>query len=955
MNAELLGYGLLFLLAITAGAILLPPLIARRERPPALTLPLALLTSNGVLLASGGVELAGRYGQGALLALMAFTLIYIFAPLVLYPFRRLTQITSFATVIDFIAFRYRGNNVARISAAAMTLCCLPLLLAQFIALSPLAVFFLGEYSVAVMPLVATAICITSWRMVRANNPGRQRNLLAYTGIILLIALTAATAVAVSEAFGSWAALNRWAELSGQEQVIKRLESGYLLMGLFLAASIALPINFNFAISQRLTKKQIGEAGWGYPLLMLLIALPLFPLLWSGLASRSEHALQEYLYALPMAAGSPPIAAFAAVTVILVALSCCCSLSLSLARIIVNGVLLPKLPLKRENDPQRWINQRTAAISIALVIASALLSTLFHNQSVIDYYIVGFAGLAQFSPGLLAACYVEKFSRKAFLAGLLSGLSLWFVTLLLPLVFGSWSWSLPHGVELVFGMPNWTTLTLEASLLNLAVATMVTRYSRITDQERPFATLCMLDNVYIPARVELHYSSIPEIRARLAKYAGNGGLTHLNDVLTALALPENEARPAALRKLRLELFRALGQSYGYLTTSKLMEKALPIKRSSQQGSEDINQIESVFSVQNERMGGIASELNRLRIYQGELLNSLPVGVISVSASGEILRWNRAMANYSGITASSAVGGNSHNLAAPWGELLQTIIHSSDNEQDNQQLKFGDNLHWFNWHKALVTNGDSDELLIVLEDNTRAMSLTQRHISRDRLTSVGRLAAGVAHEIGNPVTGISCLAQDLNYSSDDSEVKTTATQILSQTERISRIVQALVNFSKGERAISQSNRPTSIARASLEAEQLLSMSPGKEIEFSNTISETLTICGDHHQLVQVFINLLSNARDASPENGTITLHATADNQQITIEVSDQGCGVDSEALERIYEPFYTSKEPGSGTGLGLWIVYNLIKNLNGEIRMLSPAVNSDCGTTVRLIFPQPETAD
>ena len=112
--------------------------------------------------------------------------------------------------------------------------------------------------------------------------------------------------------------------------------------------------------------------------------------------------------------------------------------------------------------------------------------------------------------------------------------------------------------------------------------------------------------------------------------------------------------------------------------------------------------------------------------------------------------------------------------------------------------------------------------------------------------------------------------------------------------------------------------------------------------------ICILGDRHQLVQVMINLLSNARDASVEGSPVTIDAELQDQQLTIMISDSGSGIDNDIQDRIFEPFVTSKQPGEGTGLGLWIVFSLVKNLGGEINLSSPAINSDRGTTAQLQF-------
>ena len=98
--------------------------------------------------------------------------------------------------------------------------------------------------------------------------------------------------------------------------------------------------------------------------------------------------------------------------------------------------------------------------------------------------------------------------------------------------------------------------------------------------------------------------------------------------------------------------------------------------------------------------------------------------------------------------------------------------------------------------------------------------------------------------------------------------------------------------------------------------------------------------------MLVNLLSNARDAASDGSPVTIESELVGDQLTILISDSGSGIDNSIQERIFEPFVTSKQPGEGTGLGLWVVYNLVKNLGGEIVLTSPAINSDRGTTAQL---------
>ena len=191
--------------------------------------------------------------------------------------------------------------------------------------------------------------------------------------------------------------------------------------------------------------------------------------------------------------------------------------------------------------------------------------------------------------------------------------------------------------------------------------------------------------------------------------------------------------------------------------------------------------------------------------------------------------------------------------------------------------------------------------------------------------------------------------MQHETDASEIEKSAELILSQTNRINLIVQSLINFSRGDRSYENALELVNVREIAEQAIQLLQLSnQHASQQFVCHVSPELEIVSDRHQLVQVFLNLLSNARDASPEHSEVTISAERSDSRITIMVSDAGTGIPDDIQARIFEPFVTSKEPGDGTGLGLWIVFHLVKALGGEINLSSPAVNSDRGTTARLHF-------
>jgi signal transduction histidine kinase len=244
---------------------------------------------------------------------------------------------------------------------------------------------------------------------------------------------------------------------------------------------------------------------------------------------------------------------------------------------------------------------------------------------------------------------------------------------------------------------------------------------------------------------------------------------------------------------------------------------------------------------------------------------------------------------------------------------------------------------------------DEVIVVVEDITDTQLLEHELTHQERLASIGRLAAGVAHEIGNPVTGIACLAQNLRYETENPDTLETASQIVKQTQRISSIVHSLVNFAHtGREARSLVTEAVNVRSCVSEAVQLLSLdNEARQIHYNNNCPTDIIVQGDNQRLMQVFINLLSNARDASSDNAMITIDALREDTEAHITVTDQGSGIDQHLQDRIFEPFFTTKDPGKGTGLGLALVYNIINDLGGDISIESPVPEfSSHGTRIHI---------
>ena len=240
------------------------------------------------------------------------------------------------------------------------------------------------------------------------------------------------------------------------------------------------------------------------------------------------------------------------------------------------------------------------------------------------------------------------------------------------------------------------------------------------------------------------------------------------------------------------------------------------------------------------------------------------------------------------------------------------------------------------------------LVVLEDVTARITLEEQLQQREKLSSIGLLAAGVAHEVNTPLTGVSSYTQMLLGMLNENDPKHALLQkVRTQAERATNIVNNLLNFSRTGSA--EEFGEIDVARVLDDTLQLLEPQLRRsQIEIVRVYDEDAPEAyGNAGKLQQVFTNLILNARDAIPDGGRITVSTgSAEDGSLIAEIADTGIGIAPENVAKIYDPFYTTKGVGQGTGLGLAVSYGIIQEHAGRISVESEPGQ---GTTFRITLP------
>jgi len=226
-------------------------------------------------------------------------------------------------------------------------------------------------------------------------------------------------------------------------------------------------------------------------------------------------------------------------------------------------------------------------------------------------------------------------------------------------------------------------------------------------------------------------------------------------------------------------------------------------------------------------------------------------------------------------------------------------------------------------------------------------TRQQIGRsEKLASIGRLAAGIAHEINNPLTGVLTFAHLLrDKESTSKEDRQDLDIIINETARAGDIVRGLLDFAREKTPVKESldlnhviDQTIRLIRKQKELEQ---------ISIEEDLREGLpNITGDENQLQQVLLNVLLNACEAMPRGGRLTISTSAQDGSVLIKVVDTGCGIKKEHLEQVFEPFFSTKPVGKGTGLGLSVSYGIVEQHGGSLEIES---EEGSGTTVTIVLP------
>ena len=348
-------------------------------------------------------------------------------------------------------------------------------------------------------------------------------------------------------------------------------------------------------------------------------------------------------------------------------------------------------------------------------------------------------------------------------------------------------------------------------------------------------------------------------------------------------------------------------------------------------------------------GSQSRLQRIRAFTDMLISSLPVGLIATDSQGNIQICNQSAEEIIGVTEGNTLGHSPETvLPAPLAEMLQQSLLDSNTLQQ-KEIFFSDGT---NWKRSLLLAGlsvidDEDRFagnMVLIQDLSEIKELEEELRHNEKLAALGKMAAGVAHELRNPLSSIKGLAVLLRSRfNEDTSDQETADILVREVERLNRSIGELLDYARPHNLETMRISLVPVLKKAMSLIRVDAEAMG--IAMKEDFAENLPLIeADQDKLNQVFLNLFLNSVQAMENGGILQVGTSVENNRVICTIEDTGCGVEPQYASKVFDPYFTTKN--EGTGLGLAISAKIVEEHGGTIEFESIA---NKGTIVKVSLP------
>ncbi len=729
--------------------------------------------------------------------------------------------------------------------------------------------------------------------------------------------------------------------------------------LSMMAILFLPRQFHVAVVENYSVDHIKKAMWLFPLYLFLINIFVLPIAYGGLLLGDVQSKADYfVLSIPMHYGHSLLAiivfigGFSAATAMIIVES------IALSTMVMNSFVMPTLwDLSAiKNFHAVILNIKRLVILGCVFLGYAFAIYIGDFYSLVDIGLKSFEAVTIFAPSILLGLYWKGGNKKGAIAGILAGFSVWIYTLLIPSLMRAGIIQKGDFLETLFnstllnptalfglqGLDRWSHSLFWGLFLNICFYVGVSLLTRQSDAETHQAIVFVDSFSPLPIGPVHRPTGIAEVENILGQYIGPAEAREAVDsFLKKNGLNRSSLAGDWLLKLRQEAERTLSGALGTsISTLVFQDQIVLTHDDAQRVSNSIQQISRSLRLSRQELAEANRQLAMLKEFSENIIESLPLGVATLDESLRVKYWNSGMEMITGVEKSDALDCDA--------SLLLTCLEP---RLFTPQVREGEITCKRNFDPQIILKGYVSRLtgaqkgyVLVLEDITEKKKIEEELFRATKHASVGRLAAGVAHEIGNPLASISSLVQELQTEDLSSFTKESLTTINQHVHRIARIVRNLGDFA---RLYPRQKVATDLKDILENTLNLVRYDKNfRKIEIRSDVQDTPPLKIDPDQIQQVFLNLILNARDAMPDGGSLDISVTQSNGNVLMRFADTGHGIDAEVRDKVFDPFFSTKGPTKGTGLGLSICYSIIKDHGGTIEIDS---EKDKGTRFTIKMP------
>lgn len=748
---------------------------------------------------------------------------------------------------------------------------------------------------------------------------------------------------------------------------------FALLFISMMAILFLPRQFHMAVVENYDEKHLIKAAWFFPLYLFLINIFVLPIAFGGLLlGGSQDRADYFVLSIPLNNGDEYLSVFVFIGGFSAATAMVIVEALALSTMVMNSIIMPAVIRFHDISefPTTILNLKRIVI-LSIVFLGYLFATFIGEfYSLVEMGLKSFEAVTLFAPAFLLGLYWKRGTKAGAITGLIAGFIIWFYTLILPALIKA---GLLKDIELfdyifkskllnpdnlfgVEGLGKWGSSFFWSFLLNLLLYVGVSIFTKQTKEEEVQSLVFVESYENIKNIASTSSYTVNDIEDILAQYLGKTEARDaINSFLQKKGKKLDELSTTDLFELRHEAEKVLSGAIGASISAIIFEnKFLLTERERKELSESIKQISENLRLSRKELAEANSELLFLKEFSENIIESAPIGIATVDSFLKVKYWNKSMEKITGINRKDAYN-KSIVILLPW--IPSEILLQKEQKEIQFQIPLKQtyklNISPFNDSLSAFSGG----YVVILEDITEKKKMEEQLLQASKLASIGKLTAGISHEIGNPLASISSLVQELlsigletkrpnpDIKKEDLEfLNTSLKTINSHIQRIANIVRSLGDFA---RISSTEKRSCNISEILDHTIKLVKYDKRfKNIQLSTNISEIPNLKVNPDQIQQVFINMILNAIDAMPYGGRLDITIKATDGFAEIVFKDTGIGIDESIISKIFDPFFTSKPLGKGTGLGLSICYGIIKDHDGTISVQSKKAE---GTTFIIRLP------